>query len=603
MAPSCSIVLRPSDPASPLVVAAEQRLGAMVAEVAAAEAGVELLGRELAAFEVRWREATEAAFAELERAQRLGRRLQHLSDELSRLTALVREGQLAPFVLSVAKRSRRTNGVRGETSDRGEERRTTPRPPPGPDDAPPEDLKTLYRRLARLLHPDLARGGAGDRQRLSDLMAKANDAWRRRDRVALELLAERLGAGDAGALEPLTDRDRLRHLARRTGAMEAALARLAGARARLESSAAARLRADTARRHDEGGDAPTEAAALAREQAAVLRVAALPRLDALGRAARSLGKELAMRAASGVLPPSSLLRAAAPAGATFTRAARALAARLAVEARGPTPWTAAMTLLAWLGEEAGRPPAPFEDAADLAARWAALCEGWPGAPDLAGALTELPRSVEIGLRAWDDGVAAGLQLTAPDLAAGARAALGDDGVRKLAARVLLALGPREACRPCDRTVQAVHMLRLRGVEEVHGLACPRCGAILRTFFVYGPPEGLAALGPAALACGLVAEQSVRLDGATLTFQMLPAERERLTARALLRRVTELCLVPHGLELPRGALTVLAGRTPMAAGARVPEGTRIRLACSPSAGVSEKELVRLVRAGARRRFRA
>jgi hypothetical protein len=85
--------------------------------------------------------------------------------------------------------------------------------------------------------------------------------------------------------------------------------------------------------------------------------------------------------------------------------------------------------------------------------------------------------------------------------------------------------------------------------------------------------------------------------------MLPAERARLTARALVRRVGELCLAPHGLELPRGALTVLADRAPLPAGARVPEGARIQLACQASAGVSEKELARLVGAGARRRFRS
>ncbi|GEJ59068.1 J domain-containing protein [Anaeromyxobacter diazotrophicus] len=600
MAPSCAIVLRPCDPPSPLVLAAEQRLAGVVAEVVAAEAAVELLARELSAFEASWREATEAAFAELERAQRLGRRLQRLLDELARLTGLARDGEPAADRRTAPPRPQAARRARARAGARDEERRAAPRAPPGPD-AAPEDLKTLYRRLARLLHPDLARGGPAERQRRSDLMAKANEAWRRRDRVALELLAERLGAGEPGPLAELDDRARLAHLARRTGAMEAALARLAGARAQLERSTEARLRADAARRREAGGDALAEAAQLAREQAAALRAAALPRLDALALAARLLEKELAKT--GGRAAASPLVREAAGAGRALTSGARALAERLAEEARGPAPWQAALTLLAWLAEEAGRPPAPLEEAAELAARWEALCAGWTGAPDLATALAEPPRAVEVGLRERGEGIAAGLQLAAPDLAAGVRAALADEGVRALAARVLVALGPREACRACGESVYAVHLLRVRGIEDVHGLACPRCAAILRSFFVYGPPEGVAALGPAAVACGLVAEQEVRLDGATLAFQMLPAERARLTARALVRRATELCLAPHGIALPRGALHVLAGRAPLAAGARVPEGARLRLACAPSAGVSERELVRLVRAGARRRFRA
>jgi hypothetical protein len=600
VAPSSAIVLRPGDPASPLVAAAEQQLAAVVTEVVAAEAAVEVLTRELAVFEVRWREATEAALTELERAQRLGRRLQRLRDELARLTELVRKGEPRGARLRAPPRPPPARRPGAPIADAYEERRAAPRPPPAADEAAPEDLKTLYRRLARLLHPDLARGSAEERQRRSDLMAKANDAWRRRDRVALELLAERLGAGASG-LQPLTDRERLAHLARRTATMQAALARLAGARARLETSPAARLRADDARRREQGGDAPAEAAALAREQAAALCDAALPQLDALGLAARLLDRNLAKSTAGG-LPESPLLRAGAVPEGRLTAAARTLAERLAAEAQTPSPWSAALTLLAWLGEEAGRPPAPFEDAADLAARWAALCDGWPGAPDLAHALAELPRALELGLRPCGEGVVAALQLATPDLAAGVRAALADDGVKALAARVLLALGSREACPRCRATVHAVHLLRLRGVDEVHGLACPRCASILRSFFVYGPREGLAALGPAAVACGLVAEQELRLGGATLAFQMLSSERARLTARALLKRVTELCLAPHGVALPRGSLSLLAGRTALPAGARVPDGVRLRLACGPSAGVTERELVRLVRAGARRRFR-
>lgn len=613
MPPSCAIVLRRSEPPSPRLLAAERRFAQLVAEVSSVEEALEVYARELAAFEVRWRAATDAAFAELERARRLVRRLRRLSDELAGLLARLRAGPAAAARRRAAPHPSAARRVDAASEPGRGERRSAARRSPEEEPAP-EDLKALYRRLARLLHPDLASGSAPERQRRSDLMARANEAWRRRDRVALELLAERLGA-PGGVRGQLTERERLAHLARRTRALTAALRRLEGTRARLEGSTAARLLAEAARRREQGGDAPAEAAARARDEAAALRAVVLPALQALVLAARRLEREAGAAAARAGAPANRGDEGASPWLATsalvrapgdpsrLTAGGRALAERLAEDARGAAPWGAALTMLAYLAEAAGRPPPPFQDAADLAARWEALCEGWPGAPDLARALAEAPRAVEVGLRRDGGAVVGGLQLTAPDLGAGVRAALRDGAVKALAVRALVALGPREPCRACGVAVYAVHLLRVRGLDEVHGFACPRCGAVLRTFFFYGPPEGVAALAPVALATELVLEQPLRLGGAALALQMLPAERARLTARALVRRIGELCLAPHGIELPRGALTVVAAGAPLPPGARVPEGVPVSLACAPSAGVTARELARLVRAGARRRFRS
>jgi len=238
---------------------------------------------------------------------------------------------------------------------------------------------------------------------------------------------------------------------------------------------------------------------------------------------------------------------------------------------------------------------------ELAARWDALRAGWPGAPDLGAALARLPRQVELGLRAAGDEVVAGLQLSAPGLGAGVRAALGRAPVDDLARRVLAALGPRERCATCGE-VYAVHVLRVRGLDEVHGLACPRCAAVLRSFWRYGPAEGLEALAPLAVEIGLVVEQRVRLAGASFAFELLPAERARLTARALLRRFDELCLTPAGVQLPRGALALRAGRRLLAPGARVPEEAAVSIVAGPAAGVAERELLVLLRDRVERRFR-
>lgn len=607
---ACAIVLQPPDPPSPALLAAERRLAALVVEAGRVEGQVEVLSRELAAFGARYREATEPAFGELEKAQRLVRRLQRLEEEVGRLGAVSR-GEAEVTELQPHQRGRAAGRqVRGAGPQ--QERRAAPRVP-APEAAPPEDLKTLYRRLARLLHPDLIQGDAVERARRSDLMARANEAWRHRDRVALELLAERLGAGGADAL--FTESDRLAHLAGRAAGMEAALARLTSFRQRLETSPVAQLREEAARRAEEGGDALAEARERAEAEARASREVALERLDALGAAARSLSRlptrslaTLPARSLTGtgglerLVAGSALVRSAAEEDGPLSSEARTLARRLAEVAASPAPWPAALTLLAFLAEAARRPPPPFGSAADLAQRWDALRASWDVAPDLGRALADLPREVELGLRLGGEELLAGLQLAGSDLAAGVRRALADEPVKALAARVLLALGPRERCRTCEADVHAVHLLRLRGLDEVHGLACPACGGVLRTFYRYGPPEGLAALVPLGVDVGLLAEQAVRIGRSAVTLQMLPAERGRLTARALLRRLCELCLAPHGIELPPAALRLRAGGAFLPAGARVPEGVRVELVVDPAAGLPEQELARAIRAGAKRRFR-
>ena len=609
---ACAIVLQPADPPSPALLAAERRLAALVLEAGQVEEQVEVLARELATFEARYREATGAAFAELEKAQRLGRRLERLRDELGRLDALSRGEaavtDLQPHALQPSRPKR--EGQRARAAGPEQERRAVPRVSV-PEAEPPQDLKTLYRRLARLLHPDLIQGDAVERARRSDLMARANDAWRRRDHVALELLAERLGAGGAEAL--LTERDRLAHLERRATAVEAALARLTSARHRLETSPAARLREDAVRRAEEGGDALAEARDLADAQARTARAAALALLDALGPAARALSRAPAHPAVAA--PGSSLVRDGGVegliAGSPLIRKAddgllgsegRRLARRLVEQAAAPEPWQAALTLLAWLGEAAGSPPPPFASSVRLAERWDAVRAGWEVAPDLGRALADLPREVELGLRLGRDGIVAGLQLAGSDLAAGVRGALADERIKALAARVLLALGPRERCASCEAEVYAVHLLRVRGLDEVDGLACPACGAVLRTFYRYGPADGLAALVPLAVDLGVVAEQEVRIGRSSVTLQMLPAERVRLTARALLRRLRELCLTPHGIELPLAALRLRAGGAVLPTGVRVPERVRVELVAPAEASLAGHHLARAIRDGAKRRFK-
>jgi len=480
---SRAIVLRRRAPPSSDLLAAELRLAGLLDAVAALEGEVDVLARELAAFEARYLEATSDAFAELDAAERLRRRVQRLADEVARLLELARQGPPPPSRGARAVKgaaARRTGAPRGDTAPAAEREDGGRAVAEGAE----LDLKVLYRRLARLLHPDLARGDDAERARRSHLMARASEAYRRRDRTALELLAERVGARDGAA--DLTEAERLAHLARRIAVIDVTRGKLAAERARLAGSGTGRLREEAARRARSGGDLLAEARAAAAGEARAVREDALERLRGLALTARSLAKvrraSLAAAPRGGarprawdVLAESTLVRRGAPVldARRPAGAARSLASALEAQAAGGEPWQAALTLLAFFGEAAVVPPPPLAAMDELAPRWDALRAGWPGAPDLAAALARLPRQVELGLRAAGDEVVAGLQLTALDLGAGVRAALGRSPVDDLARRVLAALGPRERCGACGDEVYAVHVLRVGGLGEVHGLACPQ----------------------------------------------------------------------------------------------------------------------------------
>ncbi len=595
---------------------AEAELTRLLGEIDRAERERERLGGEGAAFERRWAEATREAFGELHAADQTVRHLGRLEVEVGRLTAVLRQGEPPPLEprvrAGVAAAARRLRAPEASPRIAG--------PAPTALVAEPE-LKALYRRLARLLHPDLARGGEAEARRRSDLMASANAAYARGDRAALELLAERLGTPDAGA--PLDDAERLEHARRRSETLAAALGRIAGEVARLGAGRTARLRREEARRQEAGGDLLAEAREGAEADAAAARAAALASLDRVLAGARLLdrAREEALARESGGGRPgpaprdaaarSPLVRAQVRRGAGPGAAGRApppgvgaglLAKALAEEAAEPAPWRAGLTLLAAASELAGRPPEAIATSGGLTERWEALREGWPGAPELAWALVRLPRHLALGLRLREKGVAAGLQLASADLLPGVEAALAEETVRSLAREVLSVLGPRLSCRRCGADVYAVHLLRADGLEAVHGLVCPRCASPLRTFLRYGPPEGLEALLELSLRVGLVAELRAGFGSATLGFQMLPGERLRVTAAALARRAVELCLAPHGIDLAPGRLAVLSGGRELDGGEVLQEEVAIRLAVTGRAPADEGEILRRVHASVARRFR-
>jgi hypothetical protein len=637
-------------PASPLrvdpgVAAAERRRREALAAVDALDEEVERLAAALGDFARRWEAALGPSFAALSDAERLVRRIQFLEDELSRVSAALRAGPGGRAA------ERRAPGSSGSSRGRAPNRRRAaggapgrePDPGPGgmaadggagawppaegeePDEAgtgdePPGDraedagsLKRLHRRLARLVHPDLAADDE-ERARLATWMSRVNEAWARRDRAALELIAERIGGGEEAG--EVSDADRLAHLEARAAALEGIAASLAAERDRLAATDAQRLREEATRRAAAGGDLVAETRRDVEAEAAEVHADARQRLERLWRSAEEAGRlwrsamtGLVRRGGGGIrgfdpLAESAVVRqgAARLARQRAGPAARDLARRLEAAAER-APWEVAAVVLAYLAEAAGRPPEAIAAPAGWAERWGLLREAWEDAPDFETLLARPPRhlGLELGLRARDGAVGAGLQLASADLGPGVELAMGREPVARVARAVLGALGPRLRCGPCRRTRLALHVVRTRGLDEVHGLACPACGAVLRSWWRYGEAEGLEALAPIALRLGLVSEQVVRIGGATVAFQLPARARERLTAGGLRALFAELYLRPGGIALAPGALRVWAGGKELRPSARLPTAG-VRLTVAPGGAPATPELVERLRARVARRFR-
>jgi hypothetical protein len=616
----------PDDP----VAGAEARLAAVLAEVTELDLAVEALSAELDAFGRLYERRLAAPFGDLDLAERLVRRIQGLEDEMARLAERIRSGEVSPRSRRVARRARRSAARRHRASRAEREAWAASDGPAGPaaqaaapaaaeepPEVEPEEIarKRLYRRLARVLHPDFARDDA-ERARLGELMARVNEAYARGDRTALELMAEKVGAGEP--LGDLSAEERLAHLERRIATLARIAASLRREKGRLEATRTFRLREEARRREEAGQDYFEETRAGLEEEAAAAYADALSRLARLARAARELARarkvamsKIVRRGPTGAqrafdpLGESEIVRR----GAAHLEAQRATTrarelARWLEDGASSEPWQAALTVLAFLAEAGGaRPPDSLSTPEGWAARWDLVRARWPDAPDLGRALARLPGHLEVGVRAHREEVLSGVQLAEADLGAGVRIALEREAVAALARDVLAALGPEERCGACEEDVVAIHLQRTRGLDELNGLVCPRCGAVLRSYWRYGEAEGLEALAPIALQLGLVAEQPLALAGTTLGFQMLPEERERLTADRLRRRFAELYLGPYEVDLPVDRLRVVAAGGPASSGARVAALRRPAIRVAEGSGVTEEELLEILRSRIERRFKA
>jgi hypothetical protein len=546
------------------VASARARLGATLAEVTALDVEVDALSAELASFAAELERRLHALDLAARRAAATVRRIQALAAALAEERARVQAG---PGVTERPRTPRRSRTARASAPPppADEEDPEEPAQQDGDDDEAPDAeaaareaaphadaLRRVYRRLARLLHPDLA-GDDAERERLTAAMAQVNAAYAAGDLQALELTAEKVGAGEAPGL--VTDEERLLDLRRRQEQLSRVAASLRRTLQGLRDSDTARLRAEARRVEATGGDYFAVSEAELRAEAVAARADAVARLPGLERAAKALADarrdamaDIERRGTARAFDPLAESAVVRRSAGRLERAqagpeARALA-RWLEDAALASPWEAALTLLAFYAEAGGeRPPPSIASAAGLAERWEALRPSWPGAPDLGGALGALPSHLVVGARAGREAVQAGLQLAREGLSAGVHLALAHPAVAELAAEVLAALGPELRCEACARAVRALHVLATRGLDERHALLCPGCGATLQRYWRFGAVEGLEALAPLSLQVGLTAEVVVRLGSASLGFGLRPEDRASLTAGGLLERFGALYLEP------------------------------------------------------------
>ncbi|QRK11552.1 molecular chaperone DnaJ [Archangium violaceum] len=616
---------------------AELRLKQLLAEIDALDTELDSLGLALERFARAYEDALAAPSEEVSRSERLLRRLRNLQDAASALTRRLEQPVLPPSSEPSPRKSERTS--RPPVSER---RAHTAEDREDPfddedaddfaddesleDDEPSEEellaeredeavaLKRLHRRLARLLHPDLAQSDE-ERTRLDALMARVNVAYEAGDRTTLELIAAKVGAGDTAA-DSLTDDERLAHLERRIHILSTAANTLRQQRENLRSTATARLYEEARRREAEGRDYLAETRAEMEEELHGLAQDARARMRQLERAARTLtssrnkrmstlaesGKGRKLRAFDPVLE-SPLVRQGVLRleRQRATPAARELARRLE-DTVSQEPWQVALTLMAFFAEAAGRPPPGLDSSEAWAERYELLRElDMPEAPSFDQALTRLPRHLELGMRVMKKEVRFGLQLRDAELLAAVPLALQREDVAERGRSVLAVIGPQEQCKRCGEEVLLQHLLRTRGLDELNGMLCPLCAHVQKSYWLYSRSEGQEALLPHALRLRTVVEQGLRLAGTTVGFQFLPEEREALTAAQLLQRFVDLYLQPYGVELnPAHLRLVQAGKT-LEPEVLIGRGA-IKLVLDPEAGTSEKEVLELLRSRIERRFR-
>jgi len=483
------------------------------------------------------------------------------------------------------------------------------------EDAPPpsdvaQELKSLYRRLARRYHPDLARDEEAQ-CRAADVMVRINALYRAGDLAGLAALADQ-SLGAEPDEEGLSLEREVALLEARCGRFRQVLLGLQEELRALTACPTARLLAEVKEREASGVDAFQE---LRRELGGQLRQA----YDDIRVAARAL--EDAVRRYNKSAPLASADRRAS--GLTFEVHTRrplvrwtleGLAAlRASPEVRRRVDWllaevaerpaVARLVLFTYASELV---PAGLETLATLEGlrpRYEAASGG--RGQRLEEALVDAVDVLELGVRrAGPRQVQTGLRFRDTTLGEAVPLALRSPALRAEFRRVLATLGEQTRCPSCERDVFAVPLYRLRGLDDLHAWVCPACGHSLKSYWMPRGQDVQSVLNDAFLDLELLTEWTFRLGRASVSTQLLPEQLETLSVGHLKRRFVEDVLLRHGVDVSEKQVRLRQGKRP------VPErrwladcATRtFSVAFAEGATVSMADALEQVRYRIRTRFR-
>ncbi len=575
-------------------------LDALRDEVAQLELECETLRGKLAAFEVRHR-------AELADQQRLFHRIGSVVRQLERWAEMLEEAQ---------PRERAARARRVERQRTRELHQESAEPEPADEGAAPEpsapaELKSLYRRLARRFHPDLARSEE-EQVRHAALMARINALYRAGDRAGLEALADQALGSELP--EPAVSlEEEVRLLEERRARFESARDGLQLELASLRGCATAEL---LRRSREAGGNGHDFFDALRAELASRCEVALGDVRDAAGaledavRRAnrRSLATEgrKSLDRAFDPLGRQRLVRLSLEAleGARAAPESRAAAERI-VELARTSPAAARLVLFAYASELVPHPLDGLRTYEDLALRFEQLETREEEHRTLERALVEGAELVEFGIRrAGERLVQSGLRFRSALLRDAVPLALRKHGLRVEFRRVLATLGERTGCAECRQEIFAIPLYRLRGLDDLHASACPRCGHLVRSYFLPRGKDVQSVLNTAFLDLELLSEWSFRMGSASVSVQLLPVQVERMTVGQLKRRFWADVLERHGIPVPADAVRLQQTRRPVQERRKLADLERQEFVVvfGERAGVSVADALETVKHRIRTRFR-
>lgn len=591
-------------------------------EIGALDLEIETLRESLAAFETAVSAQTESEAWQVSRVR-------GVLDHLERWSRLLRDR--ARFAERFAARAVRLDSARAK-----EVRRDDAPPAKLADDAKDEEgtgglsledvltprpaadeLKTLYRTLARRFHPDLARS-EDEHLKFGSLMARINTLYAERDLDRLKSLAEQVKGGEVD--------DETESLEAQVHALETRLKWFDRVLANLKDERRGMDRYPTSllmkRAEEAGADAKSKIdffetlrTELVEDYERLVRDIALAATRLEGEVDR-FNKE-ALHSALEPKAKAELERAFDPfANKSLIRTGLLAlkAAQASPAARAKADWLDTLAqenrpllrliLFAYAVDLATHPLPGLEKLEDLRARLAHVHGDGP-APVLEELLVEAVGVLEYGVRSVNESrMRTGLRFRDEAVREAVPLALRFSGVKDEFRQVLQALGDRGTCEGCGDDVYAVPLFRTRGLDDLRAEVCPQCGHIQRSYWMPKGDDVQSILNDAFLELDVVTEWAFHIERASIALQLLPIQVEEMTVGDLRARFHRDVIEKNGVEVPLEQVSLMHGGQTLDDGTELLDlvGRSFDVAFANDASVTAAEALELIRYRIRHRFR-